>query len=85
MFKNYAEKLLKDVFRTLISLALDGNYPHLLSDGADATAGDLNVFQLIQSHQEKAFRLALVEEIRTVPDCSLHGMLFYFLVDFIMH
>lgn len=36
---------------------------------------DTNVFQLIQSHQERAARLPPVEEIRTVLDCSVRGML----------
>ncbi|GLT95361.1 hypothetical protein SLE2022_130470 [Rubroshorea leprosula] len=36
---------------------------------------DANVFQLIQTHQEKAARLPPVEEIRTVLDRSLRGML----------
>ncbi|XP_058212385.1 uncharacterized protein LOC131324439 [Rhododendron vialii] len=45
------------------------------ASGADVTAGDLNVFQLIQSHQEKAARLPPVEEVRTVLDHSLRGML----------
>lgn len=43
--------------------------------GVDATAGDLNVFQLVQSHQEKAARLPPIEEVRTVLDHSLQGML----------
>ncbi|XP_059668197.1 uncharacterized protein LOC132313448 [Cornus florida] len=38
-------------------------------------AGELNVFQLIQAHQEKAARLPPIEEIRTVLDHSLRGML----------
>ncbi|GLT36681.1 hypothetical protein SLA2020_110440 [Shorea laevis] len=38
-------------------------------------SSDANVFQLIQTHQEKAARLPPVEEIRTVLDCSLRGML----------
>ncbi|KAL6997485.1 hypothetical protein U1Q18_007612 [Sarracenia purpurea var. burkii] len=45
------------------------------SPAVDATAGELNVFQLIQSHQEKAGRLLPLEEIRTVLDHSLRGML----------
>ncbi|KAH7571704.1 hypothetical protein JRO89_XS04G0122200 [Xanthoceras sorbifolium] len=36
---------------------------------------DDNVFQLIQTHQEKAARLPPVEEIRTVLDCNVRGML----------
>ncbi|KAF4368518.1 hypothetical protein F8388_018642 [Cannabis sativa] len=36
---------------------------------------DTDVFQLIQSHQEKAARLPPVEEIRTVLDRSLRGTL----------
>lgn len=41
-----------------------------------ATAGDDdNVFQLIQSHQEKASRLPPVEEIRTLLDLSVRGVL----------
>jgi putative heme iron utilization protein len=43
--------------------------------GVDATAGDLNVFQLVQSHQEKAARLPPIEEIRTVLDHSMRGTL----------
>lgn len=43
------------------------------------SAGDVNdeanVFQLIQAHQEKAARLPPVEEIRTLLDRSLRGML----------
>ncbi|KAL3534030.1 hypothetical protein ACH5RR_007551 [Cinchona calisaya] len=38
-------------------------------------AGEVNVFQLIQSHQEKAARLPPIEEIRTVLHHSLRGML----------
>ncbi|CAL5352079.1 unnamed protein product [Camellia sinensis] len=41
---------------------------------ADSTA-EFNVFQLIQAHQGKAARLPFVEEIRTVLDHSLRGML----------
>uniref|UniRef100_A0A6N2NK85 Uncharacterized protein n=2 Tax=Salix viminalis TaxID=40686 RepID=A0A6N2NK85_SALVM len=36
---------------------------------------DASVFQLIQTHQEKAARLPPVEEIRTVLNQSTHGML----------
>ncbi|XP_062113403.1 uncharacterized protein LOC133824525 [Humulus lupulus] len=36
---------------------------------------DIDVFQLIQSHQEKASRLPPVEEIRTVLDRSVRGAL----------
>ncbi|XP_030463796.2 uncharacterized protein LOC115683396 isoform X1 [Syzygium oleosum] len=36
---------------------------------------ELDVFQLVQAHQEKAARLPPVEEIRTVLDCSVRGML----------
>ncbi|KAJ0078511.1 hypothetical protein Patl1_22931 [Pistacia atlantica] len=36
---------------------------------------DANVFQLIQTHQETAVRLPPVEEIRTVLDCNVRGML----------
>lgn len=43
------------------------------------SAGDVNdeanIFQLIQAHQEKAARLPPVEEIRTLLDRSLRGML----------
>ncbi|KAK9951621.1 hypothetical protein M0R45_007059 [Rubus argutus] len=40
------------------------------------TAGaDDNVFQLIQSHQEKAARLPPIEEIRTLLDLSVRGVL----------
>ncbi|KAG4915668.1 hypothetical protein JHK87_053225 [Glycine soja] len=37
--------------------------------------GENGVFQLIQAHQEKAARLPPVEEIRTVLDRSVRGML----------
>lgn len=38
-------------------------------------SGGVNVFQLVQAHQEKAARLPPVEEIRTVLHHSLRGML----------
>lgn len=38
-------------------------------------SNDSNVFQLIQTHQEKAARLPPAEEIRTVLDRSVRGML----------
>ncbi|KAL5547274.1 hypothetical protein UlMin_006961 [Ulmus minor] len=41
----------------------------------DVQGDDTNVFKLIQSHQEKAARLPAVEEIRTVLDRSVHGVL----------
>ncbi|KAM7500310.1 hypothetical protein LguiA_024724 [Lonicera macranthoides] len=41
---------------------------------ADAT-NEVNVFQVIQAHQEKAARLPSIEETRTVLDHSLRGML----------
>ncbi|KAL7194176.1 hypothetical protein ACSBR1_034563 [Camellia fascicularis] len=44
------------------------------ASAADSTA-EFNVFQLIQAHQGKAARLPPVEEIRTVLDHSLRGML----------
>ncbi|XP_028092463.1 uncharacterized protein LOC114292653 isoform X2 [Camellia sinensis] len=44
------------------------------ASAADSTA-EFNVFQLIQAHQGKAARLPFVEEIRTVLDHSLRGML----------
>ncbi|XP_059667754.1 uncharacterized protein LOC132313110 isoform X2 [Cornus florida] len=37
--------------------------------------GELSVFQLIQAYQEKAARLPPIEEIRTVLDHSLRGVL----------
>ncbi|KAM1184170.1 hypothetical protein ACFX15_013171 [Malus domestica] len=40
-----------------------------------AAGDDANVFQLIQSHQEKAARLPPVEEIRTLLDRSVRGTL----------
>ncbi|XP_048139190.1 uncharacterized protein LOC115737625 isoform X3 [Rhodamnia argentea] len=36
---------------------------------------EVDVFQLVQAHQEKAARLLPMEEIRTVLDCSVRGML----------
>ncbi|KAF3442222.1 hypothetical protein FNV43_RR16138 [Rhamnella rubrinervis] len=41
----------------------------------DVQGDDANVFQLIQSHQEKAARLSPLEEIRTVLDRSVRGTL----------
>ncbi|XP_061343341.1 uncharacterized protein LOC133289430 [Gastrolobium bilobum] len=50
------------------------------STAPTVSPGDVNikkedVFQLIQAHQEKAARLPPVEEIRTVLDRSIRGML----------
>ncbi|KAG4912716.1 hypothetical protein JHK82_053306 [Glycine max] len=50
------------------------------SSAPTVSPGDVNidkdgVFQLIQAHQEKAARLPPVEEIRTVLDRSVRGML----------
>ncbi|KAA8516268.1 hypothetical protein F0562_016561 [Nyssa sinensis] len=42
---------------------------------AGDASSELNVFQLIQAHQEKAARLPPIEEIRTLLDHSLRGML----------
>lgn len=42
---------------------------------AGAVSNDANVFQLIETHQEKAARLPPGEEIRTVLDRSVRGML----------
>ncbi|OVA06360.1 protein of unknown function DUF2470 [Macleaya cordata] len=36
---------------------------------------DSNIYQLIQAHQEKAARLPAIEEVRTVLDRSVRGML----------
>lgn len=44
------------------------------STAQNVSAGELDGFQLIQAHQEKAARLPPVEEIRTVLDQSLRGM-----------
>ncbi|CAN6577636.1 unnamed protein product [Malus baccata var. baccata] len=47
-----------------------------IGDDASVSTGDgASVFQLIQSHQEKAARLPPVEEIRTLLHLSFHGML----------
>ncbi|XP_059278263.1 uncharacterized protein LOC132032624 [Lycium ferocissimum] len=40
---------------------------------SSSSSGD--IFQLIQAHQEKAARLSPIEQIRTVLDCSLRGVL----------
>ncbi|KAG8367987.1 hypothetical protein BUALT_Bualt16G0129800 [Buddleja alternifolia] len=53
--------------RRLASLSPD-------TQNADANA-QLNVFQLIQAHQEKAARLPPIEEIRTLLHHSLRGVL----------
>ncbi|KAK4800201.1 hypothetical protein SAY86_025566 [Trapa natans] len=45
------------------------------SPAPDQSAGDANVFQLIQAHEEKAARLPPIEEIRTMLDRSTRGML----------
>ncbi|XP_016501253.2 non-canonical heme oxygenase HOZ, chloroplastic [Nicotiana tabacum] len=42
-----------------------------MSSGGD----EVNIFQLIQAHQEKAARLSPIEEVRTVLDYSLRGVL----------
>ncbi|KAJ0014404.1 hypothetical protein Pint_20157 [Pistacia integerrima] len=47
--------------------------PQAVSTGG--VTSDANVFQLIQTHQETAVRLPPVEEIRTVLDCNVRGML----------
>lgn len=41
----------------------------------DESTSDLNGFQLIQAHQEKAARLPPVEEIKTILDNSVRAML----------
>ncbi|KAB1221167.1 hypothetical protein CJ030_MR2G012834 [Morella rubra] len=48
--------------------------PQAVSPG-DGNKAASDVFQLIQAHQEKAARLPPVEEIRTVVDHNLRGML----------
>lgn len=45
-----------------------------LSAATDAS-GEVDVFQLIQAHQETAARLPPIEEVRTVLDHSLRGVL----------
>ncbi|XP_031264763.1 uncharacterized protein LOC116123109 isoform X2 [Pistacia vera] len=47
--------------------------PQAVSTGG--VTSDASVFQLIQTHQETAIRLPPVEEIRTVLDCNVRGML----------
>ncbi|KAJ6422619.1 hypothetical protein OIU84_027563 [Salix udensis] len=58
-------------FLTMASATQSSTQP--VSSG-DANT-DANVFQLIQTHQEKAARLPPVEEIRTFLDQSTRGML----------
>ncbi|KAG6413595.1 hypothetical protein SASPL_126309 [Salvia splendens] len=45
------------------------------STAADVNNPQLNVFQLIQAHQEKAARLPPIEEIKTILSYSLRGVL----------
>ncbi|OIT22441.1 PREDICTED: uncharacterized protein LOC109217592 [Nicotiana attenuata] len=40
-----------------------------------SSGDEVNIFQLIQAHQEKAARLSPIEEVRTVLDYSLRGVL----------
>ncbi|KAF8044445.1 hypothetical protein BT93_A2436 [Corymbia citriodora subsp. variegata] len=54
-------------------LSMAASSAQILSSG-DAKS-EVDVFQLVQAHQEKAARLPPVEEIRTVLDCSVRGML----------
>uniref|UniRef100_A0A2N9EFD7 Uncharacterized protein n=1 Tax=Fagus sylvatica TaxID=28930 RepID=A0A2N9EFD7_FAGSY len=56
------------------SSPLSKTNPQTVSPG-DGDKDESNVFQLIQAHQEKAVRLPAVEEIRTVLDHSVRGML----------
>ncbi|KAI5671753.1 hypothetical protein M9H77_12117 [Catharanthus roseus] len=60
-------------FSAMASSATDSVSKNL-SAAAEAS-GELNIFKLIQAHQEKAARLPPIEEIRTVLDHSLRGML----------
>ncbi|XP_020549376.1 uncharacterized protein LOC105162463 isoform X2 [Sesamum indicum] len=46
-----------------------------LNQNASDVKDDVNVFQLIQAHQEKAARLPPIEEIRTLLHYSLRGVL----------
>nr|XP_023922299.1 uncharacterized protein LOC112033752 isoform X2 [Quercus suber]POE98123.1 hypothetical protein CFP56_43257 [Quercus suber] len=55
-------------------LSTTNPHPQTVSAG-DGDKDHSNVFQLIQAHQEKAARLPPVEEIRTVLDHSVRGML----------
>ncbi|GAV78947.1 DUF2470 domain-containing protein/Pyrid_oxidase_2 domain-containing protein [Cephalotus follicularis] len=57
----------------LLSMA-SATYSSTQAAPGDVTS-DANVFQLIKQHQEKAARLPPVEEIRTVLDCSVRGVL----------
>ncbi|OWM78821.1 uncharacterized protein LOC116194636 isoform X2 [Punica granatum] len=57
--------------RPLSSMAASSAQSHAQAP----SAGDANVFQLIQAHEEKAARLPPIEEIRTVLDRSVRGML----------
>ena len=59
----------------LLAMASPSSTQTQNASAADATAGELNVFQLIQSHQEKAARLPPVEEIKAVFNHSSRGML----------
>lgn len=49
--------------------------PQAVSAAGEVQADDTDVFEIIQSHQEKAARLPPVEEIRTVLDRSVRGVL----------
>ncbi|CAM8927367.1 unnamed protein product [Rhodiola kirilowii] len=54
-------RLLRPLLRRLVQRPLVGD--------------EANILKLVQSHQEKAARLSLVDEIRTVLDSSARGML----------
>ncbi|WVZ07689.1 hypothetical protein V8G54_021035 [Vigna mungo] len=58
-----------------ISMAASPKFSAPAVPRGDANIDKDGVFQLIQAHQEKAARLSPVEEIRTVLDRSVRGML----------
>ncbi|XP_052176695.1 glutamyl-tRNA reductase-binding protein, chloroplastic-like [Diospyros lotus] len=57
------------------TIAMASSSTQSASAADSSTSSELNVFQLIQYHQEKAARLPPLEEIRTVLDHSSRGML----------
>ncbi|XP_048423865.1 uncharacterized protein LOC103956219 [Pyrus x bretschneideri] len=80
--KSKASKVSRSSSSSSNSMRSKSNSPHDETNSSSSipsesasTEDDANVFQLIQSHQEKAARLPPVEEIRTLLHLSFRGTL----------
>ncbi|KAG9134956.1 hypothetical protein Leryth_001234 [Lithospermum erythrorhizon] len=68
--------IIKPIRSRFVSMASTTQTPsQSASAGDDASRNEVNYFQVIQAHQEKAARLPPIEEVRTVLHHSLRGML----------